>query len=385
MATIPTPLLQDQTLASLSVTELFHGGTSYIQRAKANIINSDTAVIDELTVNNLVVNGTVSGASSEPVDLGLSPNQLVVTNASSTPVSFPYGTSANDMAIRDGSGAISFTKWTTPETNQTQLTLYTGASTTLSVDLNSTADTTVTLADAGDNANIVTYSSGQSTKNVMASGDNNIHLQSTGGEAGVRIQTDDVANALISYDLAANGTTGAKMYTNVDVKAFNITTGASAPRLLIVPTGDGTSNISFNGAVRPATTAEWGLSNGNENSFSHLFLSVGAATSPNFTDPVSSNFALARITLNSGNADTIAPMASKDCTYTNPFITATSKFVVTLQSAGTLNTPTVGMPYVYVKAATTGSCTLRTQNLSSPLFENDTLSTAIIVAVLILP
>jgi hypothetical protein len=385
MSTIPTPLLKDRTYASVGVTELFHGGTSYIQRAKVGILNTDEAVFDELTVTNLVVNGTVAGAAAEPVDLGLSPSQLVATNASSAPVSFPYGGSAGEIAIRDGTGAISFTKWTTPETAQTQLSLATGASTTLNVDINATADSVLTFRDVGADANVVTYSSGQTTKNVMPSGDNNIYLRSTGGLAGVRMQTDDVgAGSILSYDLGANGTDQAKITTAVDSKSFSINSAASAPRLEILPTGDGTSNITMHGDIRPLTTAEWGLSNGNENSFTRLYLNTISQSSANFTNPVASSEYITRITLNSGASDSIAAQAFKDCTFTNPRITATSKFLITLQFAnGTLNTATVGMPYMFVKSTTPGSCVLRTCNISPT--GGNTLSVSVAFAVVILP
>lgn len=386
MATIPTPLLQDRTYASVSVTELFHGGTTYFQRTKANVVNTDDAVFDELTVSNLVVNGVVSGAAAEPVDLGLSPNQLVATNASSNPVSFPYGTAANEIAIRDGSGAISFTKWITPETAQTQLSLATGASTTLNVDFNATADSDLTLVDVGANANFVTYSSGQTTKNVMASGDNNIYLQSTGNAAGVRMQTDNTGGALLSYDLGAGGIDQAKLSVNLDTKTLTIFNSSTESRLSIAPVGNNDSNISVSGPLRPMTTASWGLSNINENSFTRMFLNIGSASSTNFTNGVSSSTYNTRIQLNTSGSDTIGAMESKDCTFTNSLITPTSKFLITLQDVnGTLNTATVGMPYTYVKSAIGGSCVLRTCNLSSITLAGDDLTVEIFLLVMILP
>lgn len=381
MATISTPLLKDRTYSSFVVTDLFHGGTTFSQFGKVNSLVAESGTFDTVTVNNLIVNGTVSGSDSV-VDLGLSPSQLVATNATSLPVSFPYGTAANEIAIRDSNGSISFASWTTPETSLTQLSLATSSSTALSIDFNSANDSVVTLPDVGADANVVVYSVGTATKNVLT-GDNILHLR--GSTAGVILNTNNVGASRESFELGAAGQVKARLMTEIDTKDLVLVDVNDVEHMRITSFGDAQSNISFYNAICPMTSG-WGLSNVNFASFSGLHLAPTLITSPNFTDSIDSNTYLTVITLNSSSTDSIDPMEFKDATFTNTLITATSKFIITVDSDdGTLNTLGASMPYVYVKSAGVGTCVLRTQNITSSTVTGFALNVSTKVVVLILP
>jgi hypothetical protein len=387
MATIPTPLLKDRTFSSVTVTDLFHSGSTFIQHGKVNVLHADEAVFDSLTVSNLIINGTITNTSAQTLDLGLSPNQLVATNGSGSPISFPYGSAAGQIAIRDSLGAISFTSWTTPENTTPQLALTTGASSAILVDFNFSSDCQVNVPDVGADANVVVYSSGFDTKNVFPSG-HVLHLRSTANLAAIIMGTNTVALSSLNWSFGAGGFTKASIVTTVsNNKIAIIDNGNGNERISITATGVAQSDIVVAGGVAPIVSGDAGLSNGNlANRYRSLYMFYKTGSSDNFTNTISVTGAGPCIlTLNALGGDSIGPMGSKDFTFNNTFIGPTTKFIISvINTTGTLNMAGTAMPYVYVKSTGTGTCTLRTCNLNSSLIVGNSMTSPIKVCVVLL-
>ncbi len=381
MSTVPTPLLQDHTHSSLTVTQLFHGGNTYIRDAQYRDVVADEAKFDSLTVTNLIVNGTVASSTSD-ASLGLSPNQLVATNASSTPISFPYGSDAGQIAIRDADGIIAFTSWTAPA-NANQLFLGTGAGTGVQFKFNAVVDSTVTIPDVGADANVVVYGS-NGLKNVISSGDNILHLKSPDNAAIVNLSGPNVAGTLVSYEFGTGDLAKAKIVADTDLTIRHLTIRDSEDniRMRIIPNGP-TSDILFVGNLLPMTDGAWGLSNGNLLGYKSLYLNGLTATVADFTTTITlDSQGHSILVLNNGEADSIAAQSNKNLTLNNSFITTTSKIIVSVMGLnGVVNTATVGVPYVAVTSVGAGTCNLRTYNISS----STTLTKRVTVGLLLLP
>lgn len=381
MSTVPTPLLQDKTHSSLTVTQLFHGGNTYIRDGNYGNVVADEAKFDSLTVTTLVVNGTVASSTSD-TDLGLSPLQLVATNASATPVSFPYGPDAGQIAIRDADGIIAFTSWTAPA-NANQLFLATGSGTGIQFKFNAVVDSTITVPDVGADANVVVYGT-NGLKNVIASGDNILHLKSPNSGAVVTLSGPNVAGSLVSYEFGTGDVAKAKIVSETDLATRHLTIRDALDniRFRIVPNGI-TSEILFVGNLLPMTDGAWGLSNGNLFGYKSLFLQGLTATVADFTTTITlDSQGHSVLTLNNGEADSITALANKNLTFNNSFITPTSRILVSVMGLnGVVNAATVGVPYVAVTSVAAGTCNVRTYNISSA----QTLAKRVTVAFLLLP
>lgn len=381
MSTIPTPLLQDKTHSALTVTQLFHGGNTYIRDGEYREVVANEAKFDNLTVTNLIVNGTVATSTAD-TDLGLSPNQLVATNATSTPISFPYGPDAGQIAIRDGDGIAAFTSWTAPA-NANQLFLATGSGTGIQFKFNAVTDAVITVPDVGADANVVVYGT-NGLKNVIASGDNILHLKSPNSGAVVTLSGPNVAGSLVSYEFGTGDVAKAKIVSDTDLTSrhLSIRDASDNIRFRIVPNGI-TSEILFVGNLLPMTDGAWGLSNGNLLGYKSLFLQGLTATVADFTTTITlDSQGHSVLTLNNGEADSIAALANKNLTFNNSFITPTSRILVSVMGLnGVVNAATVGVPYVAVTSVGTGTCNLRTYNISSA----QTLAKRVTVAFLLLP
>lgn len=381
MSTIPTPLLQDKTHSSLTVTQLFHGGNTYIRDGRYNTVVADEAVFDNLTVTNLIVNGTVATSTAD-VDLGLSPNQLVATNGAGTPISFPYGPDAGQIAIRDGDGIVAFTSWTTP-TSANQLFLATGAGTGIQFNFNSVIDSTITVPDVGGDANVVVYGT-NGLKNVVASGDNILHLKSTNNAAIVNLSGPNVATSRVSYEFGTLDAAKAKIVADTDLSTRHLTIRDLFDniRMRITPNGP-TSEILFTGNLLPMTDGAWDLSNGNLLGYKSLFLVGQTASIADFTTPIILNSqGHSVLILNNFEGDSIGLQDNKDLTLNNTFITPTTRIIASVMGLnGVPNAATVGVPYVAVASVGTGTCNLRIYNISS----TETLAKRVTVGLLLLP
>ncbi len=373
MSTIATPLLQDKTYSSITVTQLFHGNSTFIRNGSVARLEASEAVFDNLTVSNFIVNGTTTSTAAQ-TDLGLSPSQLVATNVSSTPVSFPYGSNPGDIAIRDSDGAITFTQWTTAETAQPQLILG-GAP----VFFNSPTDATITIPDVGADANVVIYGS-NNLKNLV-SGDNILNLKSPDSAASIYLSGPNVATTTVSYEFGSGDQAKAKLVCETATQVLTIRDALDASRIRMTPGVANTLEVAS--ALVPKITGASGMSNGNQNGFKGLFLVKASASINDFTSAiVLSNPGACILTLNLTEGDSIGPMSSKDATFTNSFITPTTRILVSVMGLnGTVNGVGVGVPYVAVTSVGTGTCTLRTYNISN----TNTMSVFVIVAVVLLP
>jgi hypothetical protein len=380
MSTLSTPILRDNTLASVAVTELFRAGDLFVRDGTYRTVTADRAVFDNLTVTNLTVNGTVTGNSSN-VDLGLSPNQLVATNSGGQPISFPYGTSNGDIVRRDSDGSASFTSWTTPATT-TQFFFATGNGTGTRVLFQSVVDaTTLTVPDVGANANMVVYGD-NNAKNVVSSGDNILNLVSTNNAASILVGGPNVAGSIMASEFDINGSKASSIEVEQATKRLTIRGPSDNIKFSITPNG-ATSTIGMGGPFTPTVNAQSDLSNGNHNGFKSLAMTIGTASITNFTNTITlDNSGPCILTLNTSNTDTIVSMGSKSLTWNNSFITTTTKFIANVQGLnGTINGALVGVPYVVVTAQSAGTCTVTTYNISTTL----TAGHQVIVAIMVLP
>ena len=386
MSTISTPLLKDGTLSSVSVTGLFRGGVVFIRDATYKTINANTAVFDTLNVNNLIVNGTASNSQVSNPQLGLVPNQLVATNASGTPVSFPYGSLANEIAVRDSNGSISFSNWVTDVTTTFPFFMPTGSGTGYNVGFSGTVNTTLTVPDVGVDANIVVFGN-NNVKNVIASGDNILHLQSTTGTAKFAIGSNALLQSTNSAAFALNGTVEATIQHFVTGTATNTLSVLDSKNYAQVTMSGGFAPNPFilcGGPVQLIQSGNGGLSNANRASFKAVFLNSSVGTSStNFTTGVTvNNGGATQFIVNTSQADSIGIGASKSFVWTNSFIGTNSKFVVSIQDLlGSLNTTNVGVPHAIISSVSPGSATVTIYNIST----SQQLRTQVTIACLLFP
>lgn len=361
MSTIATPILRDNSLSSVSVTGLFRGGSTYIRNGSFHTVVADDANIDELTVTNLIVSGTVTGTTSD-VDLGLSPNQLVATNAAGAPISFPYGDSAGQIVRRDANGSASFTSWVTPSTD-TQFFFSTGFGQGIACLFNGVVDTVVTLPDVGADANLVVYGN-NNLKNVIPSGDNILHLKSTDAAAIVALSGPSVATTRTQFEWQINGTVAAKLVHETDTKQLSLRDNSDIVRFLIIPDAT-TPQIRTGQPLVPFSNDTWDLSNGNFASFKHLFLVSTSGAAPVY----GGSFTLdsAGVSVITFPGDTLTPTEVKSVTWNNSFITSTTRFLLNViaLAGGAPNAATVGVPHPFISAVTPGSCQLSIGNIGT--------------------
>jgi len=379
MSTISTPILQDHTFSSVSVTELFRAGRLFIKHATYQTATADEATFDNLNVTNLIVNGQVTATASDN-NLSLLPSQLVATDGSGQPISFPYGSNIGDIAIRDGSGSASFTSWTTPATTN-QFFFSTGDGVGINVLFNSAVNSTLTVPDVGADANVVAYSGDRNTSNVVSSGDNILNLKSTDNMALVIVGGPAVSGSTMGSEFRVAGSKVATMQVDYDTKTFSVLGPSDNVKLSILPQGT-TSTVSVGGPFTPVLTLFSDLSNGSFNLFKSLGMTIGTASISNYTNTISLDTGSAAVlTLNTGNTDSMGAMASKSATWNNSFITPDTKFLISVQGLnGTINGALVGVPYVIIKDAGIGTCTVTTYNISAA----QTMQRQVIVGVMML-